>query len=474
LIVSAAWIAFVELTPASKRPFIGSSTNNTELGLTFEYNGVGRVEGQVGGPDRVPVGKGALPAREAPSHHVGPPARHTSAGAHAERGTPASRTPATARAPRLHSGGLFTALLPDGREMNPIAFGGGTGVLRLFGSHLGDQASWILPFALLALLAVFLAMISYRGRAGVGPGGEPREQTASAPAWRRDPRLALALVFGGWLVVEFVVLSFSKGIVHPYYLSALAPGAAALAGIGAFQFGELARARPRDPRVLLLVPAVAATVLAQIVVLHREHYMTWWVPLLVGGVALGTLAVMSVRRVAAFAMAVTFCLLLVAPARYATTTWLAPVEGTFPSAGPKQAAGEGGLGVSARDLHTDRALIKYVSAHRPGTRWAVLTDASETAAPMILLGLDAGALAGYSGTDPALDGPGLARLVARGEARYVVLGGDYSSRGGNRATEAVLRSCRRLRRTVWGGPPPAYESLVLFDCAGRESALEHS
>jgi 4-amino-4-deoxy-L-arabinose transferase-like glycosyltransferase len=51
LVVSFAWIAVVELTPASQRPYVGSSTNNTELGLTFEYNGFGRVEGQVGGPN---------------------------------------------------------------------------------------------------------------------------------------------------------------------------------------------------------------------------------------------------------------------------------------------------------------------------------------------------------------------------------------------------------------------------------------
>ena len=43
----------------SKRPYVGSSTNNTELGLTFEYNGFGRVEGQAGGPGHVP----AVPAR---------------------------------------------------------------------------------------------------------------------------------------------------------------------------------------------------------------------------------------------------------------------------------------------------------------------------------------------------------------------------------------------------------------------------
>jgi len=58
-VVSFAWIAVVELTPASKRPYVGSSTNNTEIGLTFEYNGLGRVEGQTGGPNSILVRPGA-------------------------------------------------------------------------------------------------------------------------------------------------------------------------------------------------------------------------------------------------------------------------------------------------------------------------------------------------------------------------------------------------------------------------------
>ncbi len=52
----------VELTPASQRPFVGSSTNNTELGLTFSYNGFGRVGGQTGGPGQIPVGTGGVGA----------------------------------------------------------------------------------------------------------------------------------------------------------------------------------------------------------------------------------------------------------------------------------------------------------------------------------------------------------------------------------------------------------------------------
>src|SRR5271166_4326118 len=55
LAVSFSWIGLVEATPASKRPYVGSSTDNTELGLTFAYNGFGRVEGQEGGPGQVTV-----------------------------------------------------------------------------------------------------------------------------------------------------------------------------------------------------------------------------------------------------------------------------------------------------------------------------------------------------------------------------------------------------------------------------------
>jgi len=198
--------------------------------------------------------------------------------------------------------------------------------------------------------------------------------------------------------------------------------------------------------------------------------MHWFEPFLVAGAALGLVAMLSLPKLRAAALALTVCVLLVVPAAYASTTWLAPVQGTFPAAGPTQASGAGGVGVAHTDLRRDRAMLAYVRDHGPGSRWALLTDASETAAPFILLGLDAGALAGYSGTDPALDGRGLARLVARGQARYVALGGEFSTRGGNGATAATLRACRQLPPAVWAGERSGH-GLVLFDCAGRERAL---
>jgi 4-amino-4-deoxy-L-arabinose transferase-like glycosyltransferase len=437
VIVSFSWMAVVELVPASHRPYVGSSTNNTELGLTFNYNGFGRVGGQVGGPGQIPAGTGGI------AHTVQTPpraGRRPAAPAHPGRASP----PPPAVHPRR-----ATAAPSNGRERNPVPFGGPVGPLRLFGVGLGDQGAWMLPFAFIGLVA--FAFVCLRRRPS-----------------RRDRQLAGLIVLGGWFLAEVAVLSFSKGIIHPYYVSALGPGTAAMIAAGTLAFAELAERR--DWTALLLPCAVAATVAVELVLLHKAHYMQWFAPLLVIA-AVAAVAVIALGRVVGPALAFTLLLLLIAPAAYSATTWLAPVEATFPAAGPRKTAGEGGVGLRPERVLVDRALLDYVAGHRPGSRWAVLTDASDTAAPLILMGLDAGALGGFSGIDPALDGPGLARLVQRGEARYVLLGGEFSTRGGNRATAAVLRACRRLPTGSWLKLDLPPDGLVLFDCAGRERAL---
>jgi 4-amino-4-deoxy-L-arabinose transferase-like glycosyltransferase len=474
LAVSFAWIAVVELTPASQRPYVGSSTNNTELGLTFEYNGFGRVEGQAGGPGQVVVRPGAyVPAAQ--ERAVAAKAAHASATAPATRLAPPSST-AHEPTPTL------VPIVTKGREKDPIPFGGPPGPLRLFHIGLGDQAGWMLPFALVGLLSLALLLLldGWRGRrqrssesnAAVEPTTDPEPEERRTG--RRDLRLATLLVLGGWFAVEAVVLSLSKGIVHPYYVSGLAPGTGAMAGAGVLALVELARGRGsrRIWSLALIACAVAGTVAVQVMLMHREHYLEWFVPVLVAGAAVGLCAFFALRRLAAPAMALTFLLLLVAPTAYSTTTWLAPAEGTFPAAGPHHDPGAGAYGVNARDEGIDRALADYVSTHDPGSRWALLTVASDTASPMMLFGLDAGALGGYSGTDPAVDGPQLARMVANREARYVLLGGEYSLRGGNLATRAVLRACTELAPSAWHSPVPYPFGLALFDCAGHERELD--
>jgi 4-amino-4-deoxy-L-arabinose transferase-like glycosyltransferase len=447
-VLAFAWIAFVDLTPASKRPYVGSSTNNSELGLTFEYNGFGRVGGQVGGPGQVVERPGArVPLRHRPH------ARPAAGAGRPTDGATAASTPA------------LVATRSGKREKNPIPFGASPGPLRLFGRGLGDQGGWMLPFALFGLLGLALVALSERRspERPVSPSGED--------GVRRERRRATVIVLGGWFVVEVVLLSTSKGIVHPYYVSALAPGTGAMAGAGAAAFVALARGERRAWALALVPLAVAATVAAQLVLMHREHYMIWFEPVLVIGAGIALCALIVMRRLAAPSVALAFLVLLIVPTAYASSTWLAPVEGTFPAAGPTQAIGPGGYGVNQRDLAIDLALARYVEANRPGSRWDLLTVASDTAAPLILEGYDAGALGGYSGTDPVLDGRGLARLIGNGQARYVLLGGEFSTRGGDAATRAVLRACRQLDPDTWNSPVAYPYGLTLFDCAGRARAL---
>src|SRR5439155_21948043 len=49
LVVSFSWIVAVDLTPASQRPYVGSTQDNSELSLALGYNGVQRLLGMGGG-----------------------------------------------------------------------------------------------------------------------------------------------------------------------------------------------------------------------------------------------------------------------------------------------------------------------------------------------------------------------------------------------------------------------------------------
>ena len=84
--------------------------------------------------------------------------------------------------------------------------------MRLFHSEFVAQISWLLPAALISLAAMLWV---------------------SRRAVRTDRTRAAALLWGGWVLVTGVVFSYMNGIIHPYYMVALAPGIAALVGIGA-------------------------------------------------------------------------------------------------------------------------------------------------------------------------------------------------------------------------------------------------
>ncbi|MCB2175373.1 MAG: glycosyltransferase family 39 protein [Actinomycetales bacterium] len=53
VLVGGWWVALVELVPASARPWVGGTSDNSFLHLTFGYNGIGRITGNTIGAARV-------------------------------------------------------------------------------------------------------------------------------------------------------------------------------------------------------------------------------------------------------------------------------------------------------------------------------------------------------------------------------------------------------------------------------------
>ncbi len=472
--VSLAWLAAVDLTPAASRPWVGSSSTNSALDLALNYNGVGRVGGQFGGPGQIGGGGarpsaggagGFVPPGAAAGGSFTPPAGAFPGGPPPGVGAAGGMPPGLGAAggPPPGMGGAAGGGFRPGAGGGPgggggpgsAVFGGPTGALRLFGSSLGSQGGWLLALAAAGIAAIGLTLTRRR----------------------RDPKLAALVVFGGWFLAEAVILSFSKGIVHPYYVSALGPPAAALVGAGAAAMAVLARRG--GWRVAVPIAGFAAAAAVQVILLQREDFLTWFVPVLVGGVAVAALTMALRRRLAGWAVAAALGLLLVAPAAYSATVWDHPGSGTFPAAGTTQA---GGPFSGSAATGTTTALGRYLKAHRTaGTTWDVLAQSSMSASPLILEGVTAGSMGGFNGDDPALTADGAAKLIAAGKVRYFLVGGSFPGRTGNGASAAVANACTGVSSSAYGGTSGAAGgrpggggpggAQTLYDCQGKAAAV---
>ncbi|WP_407077745.1 ArnT family glycosyltransferase [Streptomyces phytohabitans] len=211
------WVAVVELWPASSRPYVGGSQHDSFLELTLGYNGLGRLNGDETGS----VGGG--PGGGGPGG----------------------------------GGGAW----------------GESGLGRMFGDAVGGQISWLLPAALLLLVAGLVA-------------------TRRAP--RTDARRAAFLAWGGALLVTAGVFSLMAGIFHEYYTVALAPYVAALVGAGTAALWER---RGTYAAALTLAGTVAVTALWSYVLLDRTpDWLPWLRPLvLAAGLAAAVALPLAVR-----------------------------------------------------------------------------------------------------------------------------------------------------------------------------------
>jgi 4-amino-4-deoxy-L-arabinose transferase-like glycosyltransferase len=420
LVVSASWMLVVDAWPASSRPYIGGSTDNTVLDLTLGYNGFNRVEGQVsgGGPrpasntgqaQRPADGTGGLQAQRPDGLPVQP----------GGLGAPGGVQPPTGQAAPGGTGS------PGGFRGPGGIIAGIPGLLRMFDGANGGQIGWLLPFAL---------------------GGG----LVALWSWRRDPvRRAFAVLFLGWIVLYGGIYSYAQGIYHAYYTSTMAPGVAALVGVGAV---TLANAVRRDRRWLMaVIGLVGITVWAQLVIAGRTPDFYGWVRPLTVATALAGVAVvvmLAVRRLpVASGVMLSVAGLLLLPAAWSWSASTNPsLNTTLPQAGPQQGVSGRTFGSQAFDDGTLQ-LAAWLKSHSDAdATWQLVVSSSQNASTLIAeYQVSVMAMGGFSGTDNSITVAGFADLVSSGAVRYVLVGqeGGFGGNAFGRAL-AVARAYGRL------------------------------
>ncbi len=437
VIVSLSWAVVVELTPKDRRPYIGGSSNNSAIELALGYNGLGRIFGGSGN-----FTPGSPPPRRGDDRRPAP-----------ERGDEPGRAEAQNEDEVPNPGDLdpnggfppfppsdpgvgFSPFPPDGRGGGslpegfgpgsppgpagpgvggpPGGFGGPPGVRRFANPHLAGQFAWLFPLAL------------------IGSG-----VAATRARWRpADQTLLTLLLWGGWLVTHWVIFSWARGIFHEYYTTVMAPALAALCGIGVtalwrqcFQGGGW--------RTLLLPAALLLTAVWQAFVVNSYPDERCWVlPIMLLGIAEGTVGILSARLLARLPKAIRWgkcsagvglATLLIAPASWSLSCLLVPSFGGMPAAGPlvrSSRPGPGPLNPFPRQLHDHTRLVKFLRANRRSERVLIAAQGSMSVAPIIIqTGEPAVALGGFMGADPAITKDEFARMVEEGELRFVLVGG---------------------------------------------------
>jgi 4-amino-4-deoxy-L-arabinose transferase-like glycosyltransferase len=405
LTISLSWAVAVDLTPAASRPYVGSSQDNSEVSLALGYNGIQRLLGQFG------FGKASSTSGNTTRQF--PPAGAGS-GTFNGRNFPQPGAGGSSQTPQGfgnggsgNGGGMFNT--------------GNPGLLRLFNEPLGGQIVWLLPMALLGMLA-----LAWQRR----------------PRFREDRQQQSLILWGTWLLTMAVFFSVAT-FFHQYYLSTLAPAICALFGIGVVVMWQ--DYRRSGWRGWLLPLALLLTALEQIhIIVSNPSWGTWLIPLIAIPCALAAVILFAARlmphlRLNARILAPTLCVgllaLMLTSAVWSTIPVLADEASSLPVAG---ASGQSGVGLGGRGT-ADTALIRYLEAHRGSAKYLVAVASSNEADAIILeTNQPVMALGGFSGSDPILTTAQLATLVKNGTVRYFLLNG--SGGGGPGGGQSTLIS----------------------------------
>ena len=353
--VSLSWAVAVDLTPASQRPWVDSTTTNSELDLAIGYNGLQRLLGQSGFGGGGTAGR--APTTSTPSISTTKLSTQTTAPASTGAATTGSATqPVTATttlaAPGVQgtqsgAGGTQSSQKPrlapvvvalvatamvapggNGGGGGGLFNNGAAGPLRLLNWQLGSQVGWLLPLAVIGLLIAFSRRVRF-------------------PLDRKQLGLVL---WGMWLLTTVGFFSVA-GFFHSYYLVTVAPAVAALAGIGLVTLWQEYLRQParQNWRGWVLPVALLITALAQVHILINYPGWSRWMSPLILVLTILAVAVLLAARIAPrralrlwtpVAVAIGAVALLVAPAVWAMDTTLT-VGSSIPSAGPSAQGGNG-------------------------------------------------------------------------------------------------------------------------------------
>jgi 4-amino-4-deoxy-L-arabinose transferase-like glycosyltransferase len=444
LVVSFSWIVAVDLTPASQRPYVDSTQDNSELSLALGWNGIERL-----------FGGGGL---------KGGPLPNTSTNATNPSGnTGGNGIPSTIGTPSINGngglpnfGGKSAGQQPGGASDPGAILGtGSASPLRLFDVQLGSQGSWLLPLALLGMLA-----LAWQRR----------------PRFREDRQQQSLLLWGTWLLTMGIFFSVA-GLFHEYYLTVMAPAVAALVGIGLVTMWN--DYRQHGWRGWLLPLALVATVAEQIYLLHAyPTWGQWMIPLIVVPSMLAVVVLVGARvalrlrmvgaiseswraRLNAFAvpstrfllsvLGVGLLVLMLAPTVWAAIPILQGTESDLPLAGPSQS--EGFQGASNGHTGADPALVRYLEANQGHAKFLVAVPTSNMGlADGIILATNKPvmSLGGFTGSDPILTTSQLAALVKSGTVRFFLL--NSFGQGGQLPQQIPPQFRERVQQGGFAGP----------------------
>jgi 4-amino-4-deoxy-L-arabinose transferase-like glycosyltransferase len=278
-------------------------------------------------------------------------------------------------------------------------FGGGPGITRMFGMAVGSEISWLLPAALIGLIA----MLCF---------------THSAP---RTGRIRVSLVFwGAWMSVSGLLFSYMQGIMHPYDTVAMAP---AVAAVTAISIRELWRARQFASSRATLALMLVVTVGWDFMLLGRTPD---WLPWLRWAMLAGAIVVASVLLVRADHVGrgiVALCAAglvfgLGGTAAYTIHAVAAYHGGSIPTPGPQHAPRPNG-GNPDQQAAENRALDALLVG--TDNRWAAATVGAHTTDSLELsTGKSVMAIGGFSGSDNSPTLPQFQNYVADGQIRYFI------------------------------------------------------